>query len=72
MSTINAEVVEAALAQMLAVAVDRDLMQSVRLSILKRRIVTLQGQIEHQKTTEHPGTWIDSDESTYHTNRSTT
>lgn len=48
MSTINAEAVQAALAQMLEVASDRAVMQSTRLSILKRRIVSLQVHIEQQ------------------------
>lgn len=53
--TINAEVVEAALSSMLAVAMDRGGMQSVRLSILKRRIVALQNHIEQQATVPEVG-----------------
>ncbi len=50
MSQVNAEVVQAALSRMLEVAMDRDQMQSVRLSILKRHIVSLQNQIDSQKS----------------------
>lgn len=50
MSQVNAEVVQAALSRMLEVAMDRDQLQSVRLSVLKRRIVSLQNQIDSQKS----------------------
>ncbi|WP_217584872.1 hypothetical protein [Microbacterium sp. GbtcB4] len=45
---VNAAVVTAALSQMMEVAMDRDNMQSVRLSILKRRIVSLQNHVDEQ------------------------
>ncbi|QXE28544.1 hypothetical protein [Microbacterium paraoxydans] len=45
---VNAAVVAAALSQMTEVAMDRDNMQSVRLSILKRRIVSLQNHVDEQ------------------------
>lgn len=45
---VNADVVSAALSQMLDIAMDRENMQSVRLSILKRKIVSLMSQIENQ------------------------
>ena len=45
---VNAEVVEAALTRMLEVAMDRDNLQATRLSIVKRRIVSLQNQIDQQ------------------------
>ena len=51
---VNAEVVAAALTQMIEVAMDRDTMPSVRLSILKRRLVSLQNHIDEQSTDAAP------------------
>ena len=47
---VNADVVSAALTQMLEIAMDRDSQQATRLSILKRRIVSLQVQVGQQAT----------------------
>jgi len=50
MSQINAEVVQAALASIYDVAADNTQMQSVRISIIKKRVRDLYDQIERQKT----------------------
>lgn len=54
MRMINADVVDAALSRMLEVAMDRDTMQSVRLSILKRQIVSLQNHLDQQSESTDP------------------
>lgn len=59
---VNSAVVLAALAQMEEVAADRQQLQSVKLSILRRRIASLQGQIENQAAEVHPyGTVTDAE-----------
>lgn len=47
---INADIILAALAEMEAVAGDREQLQSVRLSIVRRRIAKLSMLVEQQRT----------------------
>ena len=50
MSQVNAEIVQAALRNILGGLMDRDSMASLRLSIAKERVVRLMNQIDEQAT----------------------
>jgi len=52
---VSADVVEAALSEMIEVAMDRTNMPAVRLSILKRRLVELQNHIDQQASAPTDG-----------------